>query len=56
VSTGPKRDDNADQSNDGQANTDHRRRNGEDVNANILLEVAVCVAPPLPFSFHATSV
>jgi len=26
------------------------------VNANILLEVAVCVALPLPFSFHATSV
>ena len=47
-----KRDNDADQSNNGQVNADHCGRDSEDVNANILLEVAVCVALRLLFSFH----
>ena len=50
---GSKRDNDADQSNNGQANADHCGRDSEDVNANVLLEVAVCAALRLLFSFHA---
>ena len=50
---GSKRDNDADQSNNGQANADHCGRDSEDVNANVLFEMAVCAAPGLLFSFHA---
>jgi hypothetical protein len=50
---GSQRDNDADQSDNGQANADHCGRDSEDVNANVLLEVAVCAAPRLLFSFHA---
>jgi hypothetical protein len=51
---GPERDNNTDQSNNGQANADHRRRDSEDVDANVLLELAVCTALRFCFSFHET--
>ena len=49
---GSKCDNDADQSDNGQANADHCGRDSEDVNANVLLQVAGCAAPRLLFSFH----
>ncbi len=48
---GSKRDNDADQSNNGQANADHCGRDSEDVNANVLPEVAVCATLRVLFSF-----
>ena len=50
---GSQRDNNANQSNNGQANADHRGRDGEDVDANVMLKVVVCCAFQMRFSFHA---
>ena len=50
---GSERDKNADYANNGQANADHRGRDSEDVDANVLLEVIVRPALRLRFSFHA---
>jgi hypothetical protein len=46
------RDNDADQSNHGQANADHRGRDSKDVDANVLFQVAVCTAFRLRFSLH----